>query len=127
MQDEFKNNTIEQLESLVYDFEDILYTLGLTSEQLHWLFYYMCVKDDSGRWHGLDYCNYKVIFDGDRIWIELDNPLYTTYNRKTIPFKDKYLVKGAFPSEQENVSEYVIFPKYTGYEKVLNGEAEEFE
>lgn len=121
---DFINVNLKDLEKIYYDYLDIEYKVGLTAEQLHWLLYYMCVKDNNGYWHGLTYIEYQVIFDKGRIWIKLDSPLYDEKG-KVIPFKEKYLVKSDLDFEQITVSEKIIFPKYTGYEAVLNGKAQE--
>lgn len=121
---DFINVNLKDLEKIYYDSLDIEYKVGLTTEQLKWLLDYMCVKDNNGYWHGLFYNEYQVIFDKDRIWIKLDSPLYDEKG-KVIPFNEKYLVKSDLDFEQITVSENVIFPKYTGYEAVLNGKAQE--
>ena len=127
-----KDKVLEQLSELMDFVEDVNHFTCLTKEQLHWLFYCICVKDENGKWRDLLYGNhYDVVFRYDEIYIIVKSPLFfdTKYagrivsSDKPTPFKKEYLVKSDLSFMQEQIKEYIVFPKYTGYASVLNGDS----
>ena len=121
----FDNLTNSENREAVDFTRQVVYFTDLTPDDLNWLFSTMCVKDEEGKWRSLSYLNYKILFEADKIKLIPNHPLYDDITKKVIPLKDEYLVKSDFEWEQRTVSEFIRFPKYTGYEKVLNKEVED--
>lgn len=125
-----KDLTIEKARNLICLAESILDWTGLSEEDLHWLFYYICVKDEKGKWRGLSYGNhYSVVFEGESIYIKItDIPLFfdtkipglVSDGDKSTPFKKSYCIKNGI--KDSDLGSYVIIPRYTGYERELNEE-----
>lgn len=125
-----KDLTIEQVTKLIDLAELVLDWTGLSEDDLRWLFYYLCVKDENGKWRGLSYGNhYSVVFEEERIYIEItDVPLFFDTKKpglvsegdKPTSFKKRYCIKNGV--RDSDLGSYVIIPRYTGYEKELNEE-----
>ena len=125
-----KDLTIGKVTKLIDLAELVLDWTGLSEDDLRWLFYYLCVKDENGKWRGLSYGNhYNVVFEEERIYIEIiDVPLFFDTKKpgiisegdKPTLFKKRYCIKNGI--NDSDLGSYVIIPRYTGYERELNEE-----
>ncbi len=90
--------TVKEALKLADTMEYVCDWVGLTLDELEALFNSIKVKDETGRWRTLLFCNnYTVELECENtVKINVQNPLYLSKNNNPTPLKDEYYIKKAF-------------------------------